>query len=236
MSPLWRRELRVGLCPHRLVTPQGVKSVEDDASAELRELGKRSPLFVVLSNHFVRYTVLPHKKALRSSADWHAYAGHTFEFTYGSIATEWQIAVSPAPSGEPRVACAVDAALVDSLRSIRAVVSIQPYFVAAFNARRRTLGQEGWFVLQEPERLALGLISKGTWQRIRVRHVSSDWASVCADLLEREFSLWAGDECSVAFVCAEDEPPHQLGRFRVIDVTALKRKAGYERDRTMALH
>src|SRR6185503_1696378 len=121
-----------------------------------------------------------------------------------------RIRVSAARAREPRVASAVDAALLEALGTVPQVVSVQPYLMAAFNARRRALGTErAWFVLQEPGRLTLALIAEERWQLVRTRQAGATWREELADLLERE-SASAGDgECDAAWVCAEEEVPAQ---------------------------
>ena len=237
MSPLWRPESRVGLCPDRLVTAQAVHPVSDDGIAQISELANRNRLGVVLSNHLVRYAVLPWKEALVSERDWHAYARHAFESTYGSVAADWRIRTCPTGARAPRVACAVDASLIESLRAIKGVASIQPYLVAAFNLRRRAFSApHAWFVLHEPGRLMLALIAQGTWQRIRVRQAGPDWRSTLADLLERELVDATEDALDVAFASTEDELPSRVGRFRIVDLSLPRGTASATRSQLMALH
>jgi len=234
---LWRTELRVGLCPDRLVTAHAVHRVSGDGVAQLRELTKRSRFCVVLSNHLVRYAVLPPKEALASARDWEAYARHTFETTYGNSAADWRIRVCGTGRHAPRVACGVDGGLIDSLRAIAGVVSVQPYLMAAFNARRKAVtAEEGWFVLHEQGRLTIALIGRDGWRRIRVRQATPDWPGMLADLLERE--LAGGEEAApeVAFACTEDELPTRLGRFRVVDLSLPRGAQAEARDRIMVLH
>jgi hypothetical protein len=237
VSPLWRSELRVGFCPDRLVTAQTVHRVQTDGIAQLKELAKGSRLCVVLSNHLVRYAVLPWNEALASKRDWEAYARHTFETTYGTAVSEWRIRACGTGRRAPRVACAVDGALIDSLRAIPGVVSIQPYLMTAFNARRAAFGAEGgWFVLHEEGRLALALIGKGGWRRVRVRQAAAGWPGMLADLLERELAGDEEDALGLAFACTEDELPARLGRFQVVDLSLSRRGTREGRDCIMALH
>jgi hypothetical protein len=237
VSPLWRSELRAGLCPDRLVLAGAVHAVKQDPVAELRALAADRKLAVVLSNHFVRYAVLPWSRALPSELAWTAYAQHTFSSIYGPAATGWDIRVSRAGRSEARVASAVDTALLESLRSIPGIVSIEPYLMVAGNARRRTLGmQPGWFVLHEPGRLTLGLIENRCWKIVRCRQAREDWRDTLADVLDRELAA-AGDlECEHAFVCSEQEVPAKLGRYRLTDVTLPRGASADARAYAMALH
>lgn len=191
MSPWPRAELRAGLCPGRLVL--GGEIVAGEPLAELRERAAGRRLTVVLSNHYVRYAVLPSSKALRSGADWHAYARHVLEATYGTAVGGWEIRVSE------RVAAAVDAALLEELRAIPTLRSVQPYLMAAFNARRgRLRAKSAWFVVQEPGRLTLALLQEESWKAIRTRQAGPGWAGSLADLLEREAAAAEAPECTQA--------------------------------------
>ncbi|MEA3195512.1 MAG: hypothetical protein QOD26_3845 [Betaproteobacteria bacterium] len=216
MSPWPRAELRAGLCPDRLIL--GGEIVAGEPLAELKKRAAGRGFTVVLSNHYVRYAVLPASKALRSKADWQAYARHVLEATYGPAAGRWEIRVND------RVAAAVDAALLQELRAIPGLRSVQPYFMAAFNARRKQLrGKSAWFVVQERGRLTLALLQKESWQVIRTRQAGSGWAGSLADLLERESAAADAPDCTQAVLCAEDEPPARAGRYEIVDLTPVAR-------------
>lgn len=208
---LWpNAELRAGIAPGRLVLRDEILQTEPIEELKRRAAGRR--VTVVLSNHYVRYALLPPSKALRSEADWLAYAQHLFEATYGAAARAWEIQVSG------RVAAAVDAALLEELRTIPTLGSVQPYFMAAFNARRKHLRtSSAWFVVQEPGRLALALLCDGQWKLIRTRRIEADWAKALEDLLEREAAAAQAPECPLAIVCTEDEPPSRAGRYELVE-------------------
>jgi hypothetical protein len=234
---LWRSEQRVGLCPDRLVLASSIQPVKRDPAAELREIPGASKLAVVLSNHFVRYAVLPWSAALGSDQKWLAYAQHTFASTYGSAAAGWQIRVCGTGRRQPRIATAVDAALIESLSGNPRVVSIEPYLIASFNARSRAFGNRtAWFVLQEPGRLTLSLFENGAWKLIRARQANGTWRDSLADLLDREQAACGELECDHAFVSSEEELPAKLGRYQLADVTLPRGARLDARARAMALN
>jgi hypothetical protein len=202
------------------VTRNAILALEGNSLDELSRLASNARLTVVLSNHFVRYALLPWSDALGTEEEWCAYAEHAFLQTYGSVAAEWHLHTSPAGRDAPRIACAVDRALFDSLRAVPGVVSIQPYLMAAFNARRRVFGKgPGWFVLQETGRVALGLIAGGEWKSIRVRQIRDDPWEALPGLLDREREIADAPECDAVVVWAEREPPARAGRYRIADAT-----------------
>lgn len=247
MSPLWRDELRVGLCPDRLVLARSVIAT-DEPVRRLRSLAgenKDANLTVILSNHFVRYALLPWSAELRGESEWLAYAQHSFTRTYGAAAAGWRIRLCPTGRRKPWIACAADAALLDSLDELRAgrgaarLVSVQPYLMSAFNARRGTLGVgDAWFVLQERGRLTLGLILQGIWAQIRTRNVQAGWREALPDLIEREHAASKAPACEQIVLCSEEglgEGPAKLGRFPISDATLRPGMALGLREYAMAL-
>jgi hypothetical protein len=140
------------------------------------------------------------------------------------------------------VVCAVDRELRDFLRdmqrqSTRArLVSAQPYLMFAFNLRRKALnGHTGWFVVQEPGRLALGLIKDGEWQSIRRRTYEHRWQDALPALLDRESGANELPSSDRIFLWTEDEGaiPERLGRYAVTDVTSPR--TGLSVDRRFAM-
>ncbi len=231
MSRLWRDELRVGLCPDRLVMARRargwrgqmshiVQDVDADPVRELRMLGNGANVAIVLSNHFVRYAVLPWSSALKTEAEWAAYAQHTFVSTYGSDAANWQISLDRRSLGKGRVASAIDATLLGSVQELPGVVSVKPYLVSAFNARRRAFdGEPAWFIVQERGRVMVAFIAHGEWKLVRTRQTRGDWRDALSDLIDRERELVDAANCQRAFVYAEDEPPARAGRYQIMDIT-----------------
>jgi hypothetical protein len=167
--------------------PRRVGFFPGDSADGLRRLPGTDRLEVVLSNHLVRYALLPWSPALTTDDEWMAYARHVFDSTYGADAAGWRIRVCDGGRGKARVACATDAALLDAIAAVERVASIQPHLMAAFNARRGEFGADpGWFVLHEPGRLTLGLVAGGEWKCLRNRQATEDWRNSLPDLLQRE--------------------------------------------------
>jgi len=140
---------------------------------------------VVLSNHFVRYALVPWSEALAGEAEEAAYVRHHFVRIHGERAKSWVFRATPAPSGAPRLCSAIDAdllsALKESLSKKTRLVSVQPSLMAAFNRWRGAIPAAGaWLALVEPERACVGLHAKGRWQS--VQNARGEWLT----LLERE--------------------------------------------------
>jgi hypothetical protein len=235
VSPSWRDSLRIGLCPDRVVfarygrglrpklVEKGVLPVTGEPGAEpwqgavaalpqlLREHAPRSALAsLVLSGHFVRYLALGANDGLSGRGEWREYALHCFEKTYGARALAWDIQVAEAGARRPRLASAIDRALLDeavaAFKGSRArLESIEPYLATAFNrALPAAKGSSFWFVLQEPGRWSLGLVREGIWQSLRSRRANGH--DEVERMVERESALLAdGEPCRDLLVASLGE-------------------------------
>ena len=222
MSLLWRnKQLRVGLAPDRLYIT-GAKSVDLPAndggwSAAVEALsgmlaGKSGEATVVLADQFVRYALLPWNETLKTREQWMALANHRFNTLHGPRAAEWQITVTETAPLGPRLACAVDRALIARLSEIFVqanlrLTSVQPFLVAAFNRIRKSVGNGScWIVVEEPGRLTLALIQRGAWIAIRSRRSDRSWRHVLREILERESAfLGLSTPITRVIVCAQGE-------------------------------
>lgn len=166
------------LFPERRVVVLGPENTPLDAG---RLSGR---VTVVLSNHFVRYAVVPWSAALASAAEEEAYVRHHFVRIHGERAKTWSVRASP-DGDDLRLASAVDASLIDSIQrsfdgSKAKLVSIQPALMAAFNRARKDIPRAGaWLVLAEAGRACVALYAGG-WRA--VQNARGAWEEV----LERE--------------------------------------------------
>lgn len=174
MSLSWRREVRFDL----------------SSFEQVQDIPGHGRITVVLSSHLVRYAVLPWSATLSGESEWMAFARHSFAATYGDAAASWSVRLCPTGRRKPRVACAVEASLLDALGALKNVVSVQPALMAEFNARRREFGEApGWFVVRERGRLTVGLVAELEWKLVRVRQAQEDWRTRLPDLLAREAAI-----------------------------------------------
>ncbi len=168
---------------------------------------------VVLSNHFVRYALVPWSNALAGEAEEQAYVRHHFAKIYGERAKSWALRWSE-NGKSARLAAAIDGELVAQLkRSLPRLASVQPYLMAAVNRSRRLIPQEGaWLALVEQGRACIALHSGGAVRS--VQNLRGDWF----DLLERERHRAAGAAPAVpqlALVAgAQPEPATPGWQFR----------------------
>lgn len=174
--------------------------------------GSRPDATVVLSNHFVRYVLAPWSEQISDKDEEQAFIRHCFTKTYGAEAQHWAFRLSPGEFGETQVASAIDQALMDGIERIATarglrVVSLQPYFMTAFNQwRQRLQGAAVWFVVAERGRLCVSLLEQGKWRSLRALKVGGDWQQALENLLEREYLVSESDaERGTVYLFAPDE-------------------------------
>ncbi len=218
MSRLWRDRLLISLAPQevafvriagglrpRVLGKQAFECDPDFGAAPwqgaVATLGaaleplrrERLDATLVLSNHFVRYALVRPDAALASASEQLGLARFQFARIYGERARGWDVRLSPAQRGAPRLASAVDAGLVPALSACfprgakLRLVSIQPYLMAAFNCWRTAFDKTpAWLLLLEPQRACMAMLAGRRWtavQALRGEYPGpEDWAT----LLERE--------------------------------------------------
>lgn len=136
----------------------------------LQNANKRIRL--VVSNHFVRYTVLPWQQEVMSRQDWTAIAEHDFRKRYGAVAEAWKVCVSLNGYGKNVVASAIDQDLIDGLNNIALecnckLVTIEPFLMAAVKQCLLSDDQQ-WLLISEPERVLLCEMDNQQWLRFSV--------------------------------------------------------------------
>lgn len=232
----WSRNpgLIIGLCPDRLVPaadrhartavadqpfipvrtsdPTHWQAAVDILPSVLRLTNAQKPkVTLVLSNHFVRYALLPWNAVLKTNDEWLALARHRFLSMHGNAANDWEVRVSAAGPQEPRIAGAVEQRLLDAVQtrvtgSGGNLISVQPYLMAAFNGIRAVISNQScWLVIEERGRLTLALILDGVWRLIRSQHVEANWHTALPEMLERENAILALEQpCTQAIICTQE--------------------------------
>jgi len=218
VSPSLRRRVRIAVSPRRALAAAfsaGLKPrvldrrVLDCARGSAGELAwepalealrkalellprMRAGATVILSNHFVRYLLLPWKPQVVTGEEEVAFAAARFAQVYGAGAQDLAVRVSPASAGRQRVASAIERPLLDTLGELLAefglhAESIQPHLMSAVNAWGIRRLRDGWVALAEPDLLLLGLRRNGAWISLRSRPLEP--AAPLAAILEQERRL-----------------------------------------------
>lgn len=229
MSPSWRERVRIALLPHEVALvrlgrgsarrvidrkcipcPTGngqsnwagtVEALHDLLAHP--NLGKGEAT-LILSNHFIRYAVLPWSAQLVTQAEEQEFARVRFAQVYGQAAHDWSIVLSPAVAGAGRLCAAVDQALIAAVTSAMAastlrLVSLQPALMAQFNEWRRRIGDDAWVVTTERGRLLVAWICRGEWRSVRMRPLNGA-AVVLGEVLEQERLLLSAEERQRVFL------------------------------------
>lgn len=148
---------------------------------------------LVLSNHYVRYAVIPQGQAL-AARELNDLARLVFRNTFGDLAHDWELRVSPGKTLRT-LASAVPQALLSALHIAcegrGTLRSIQPGLMGVFNRIRPTIANDaGTLALVEPGRITLARIDNGQWVSVDSR---AGTASALPERLD-ETSILSGPE------------------------------------------
>lgn len=148
----------------------------------------------IVSNHFVRYAVVPWSEDLDTAAEEEAYVRHHFAKVHGERAQGW--ALRWTDRGQTRLASAIDKALLEALKAaLPRLTSVQPLLMAAINQCRSAIPRSGaWLALVEDERTCVALHQAGAWRS--VQNARGAWL----DVLERERHRAAGEVPDLALL------------------------------------
>jgi hypothetical protein len=205
VSPLWRDEAGVHLAPHRLcmvrlkrgLKPAPLRECDqevrnerpNDWMAVLQALESTlaqpqwqgALLRVVVADSWARYAIVPWVEALTSTSERVGHARQLLASTYGDAVSDWEVRLSDAPPGSPRVACTMPVALLEGLRALCTrqnikLISLQPHLVAAYECWRHRLPPGGgWFVTVDEGTLAAARIGRAGWDRVYSVRIGADW-------------------------------------------------------------
>jgi len=188
--------------------------------AAISSFGKeRLRATVVLSNSYVRYTVVPFDAAVSGPEEELAMARFHFTRLHGERAKGWDLRLSEGPLGAAPLASAIDADLVGAIRgcfpaaSNVKLVSLQPYLMAAYNRWRNVLAKEDtWLALPENDGACLAYATRAGWHCARAFRFEH---GRLAENLEREQlrTAAAPRTVSVAGVLADAPAGWKLSRL-----------------------
>ena len=151
---------------------------------------QRIRVTVVLSNHFVRYAVVPFEAALSGETEELAHARFHFTRIHGDAAASWHIRRAHSPRGAASLASAVDRMLLEALRACFPVgararlISVQPWLMPAQNRRNDAAP---WLLLIEPGCACLAYATGGRWLTVQTTRGDflspGSWAALLARCL-----------------------------------------------------
>ena len=151
--------------------------------------GKKLPLAVSLASRWCAMLMVPWSGALLDRTSAQRFLHSQFAAVYGDGARAWRLAADDAPYGRPRLACGIDAALLQGVQDAAAAhgrrcLSIEPIVGPAW---RSIAGEKpAAFALVEAGRLLLATTSGG---RITALH-SQSCGAAWGDELDRAWRRW----------------------------------------------
>jgi hypothetical protein len=127
---------------------------------------------VILSNRFMRYALLPWTDAVKTHAEMVSLSRIQFENLFGPIAKEWHVQSDMPVYGQPGMACALDSALLASLRSLSSerrlrLVSVQPHLMLVINRWRQRFGRNALILLAESAQCIFLSLREGMLHSVR---------------------------------------------------------------------
>lgn len=194
-------------------------------------LAERPEVTVILSNHFVRYALLPWNDTLKTAQEWTDLARHRLSAIHGDAVNGWLVRVAETHPQGPRIVSAIDKGLLEALDdqlcgSGVMLKSVQPYLTTAFNQAQKEIAREScWFVIEDSGCLTVSLLLDGRWYAIRSGWVDERWTDSLPDILERKAAMLALQQpCNRAIVCTRqyvDAARHASLRLQTLDFTKL---------------
>jgi hypothetical protein len=215
LSRLLPEAITLRLSPSELVMGQERIACDPAYGAEpwhgaLERLKEMDPgscrVTIELSSHFVRYALVPWSDALATPAEEEAFVRHHFAKIHGDRAKAWAVRATEAAAGAPRLASAVDKALIDDVKKAfegkqARLVSIQPALMSRYNAARGAVPKSGaWLVVAEAERACVALHGGNGWRA--VQNTKGEWRAA----LERERHRVEGDVPSLVLLAGVSAP------------------------------
>lgn len=151
--------------------------------------GKKLPLAVSLASRWCAMLMVPWSGALLDTASAQRFLHSQFGAVHGDSARAWRLAADDAPYGQPRLACGIDAALLQGVQEAagthgRRCLSIEPIVGPAW--RSIAGGKPAAFALVETGRLLLATSSGGRITALHSQSCDTAWG----DELERAWRRW----------------------------------------------
>lgn len=176
MLQRWRKPITIALTPESISINSGEKAIQvielqkyannDSWNQALIALEKDAinirpgRLKFILSNHYVRYAILPWQSDIYSKQDWQSLAENHLRSLYGSVVESWKISVAMQGYGKPIIISAIDLLLLERLEVLAKefdwiVMSVEPALMTVFNHYRNSVKANGFLMMIEPERVLL---------------------------------------------------------------------------------
>ncbi len=157
---------------------------------------------LVLSNHFVRYAVIPWNKELSTHDERLAYTKHSFALAFGESIKDWDLRISQSAYGQSAIASAVDFKLLTKIHEIfdelnMPLQAVSPQLMLTINhvfneVETKNLIQNGqkadafWIVTIQHQRLCLVLYDQSGWRLVKNMVAEQDVMRQVKTMMHRE--------------------------------------------------
>jgi hypothetical protein len=192
----------------------------------LRRLGaSRGALRVVLSDHFVRYALVPWSEDLVADRERLGFAQVTMREVYGTGAEDWALCVDQQPAGQASFAAAIDRGLLVALDDLAGkhrlrLRAVEPAFSVRVQRHRRVLKQASFCLVSlEPGRMTLGFRGSQGWEAVRGRRSNGAVGDELASVLRQEAAASGTTANGTVYLAGEglaQVPPFSIPGWKVI--------------------
>jgi hypothetical protein len=164
---------------------------------------------IVVSDHFLRYALVPWNENLVADAERLAFARLALSEIYGNMAQSWAVSLDEQPAGHASLACAIDRELLEMLRQVTAACGQRLTAVSAALAQRinrhRAALREPVFCLAslEPARLTLAFRNEAGWLAVRTRRVNSNPLESLSGVLRQEAAAAGAADGGTLYLVAD---------------------------------
>lgn len=236
MSRLWRDQLHVFLAPGRVDWvrwKRGLKPIQTEKAtavcetvedgpvwaAALQQLDKilsdaaGAELSLILSNHWVRYAVMPPQNEITTPEEVKSYADFRLREIYADRVDSWTFSISDWNPLTGAMCAAIPRDLLTQLEQLAAdrrckISVLEPYLASVYDRWQAQLqGDTVYMAVIEAGRICLAVIQRGIWQSVRNQRISHSAAEDLLTALDQE-AIWSGakEAAGVVHLFAPEHP------------------------------
>lgn len=153
---------------------------------------RRMNATIILSNHYVRYTIIPWSIELKGDQERLALAQVCLERIYGDVVNRWSIKVSEARFGQPALVSAIDIELFEILHALGdstkvKIKSIQPRLMHVINQYVTNIQEPSFrLAMLEPHHLCMLSVQDEVCVDVKSLRIGEDWERELDIALSRE--------------------------------------------------
>ncbi|MBA2483416.1 MAG: hypothetical protein H0V39_03150 [Nitrosomonas sp.] len=197
---MWRDQLQVFFAPERVdlvrsargLKPTDIANITAKCDQEpgrqqwelplhqlatMLESAQKTEMTVTISNHFIRYIVLPPENEISTPDEVYAYAGFRMREVHAERVNDWILSVSAWSPSSGAICAAISRELMTKLQELALrhkikLIGIVPYLVSAFDQWHNLFDDKrNYFVLVEAGRFCIAMLNNNIWQNIRNQRI-----------------------------------------------------------------